>query len=131
VPRKKAEIDPSKIRFVGGKPVIPKKRPRRRKYNNVPTEAEGITFDSKREAMAYLALRLMERSGKISNIRTQVPYRLKVNGALVCTYVADFVYWDKVSEVEVVADAKGYRTDVYKLKKKLMAALLGINVVEL
>jgi hypothetical protein len=101
------------------------------KYKNVPTVVDGIRFASKREATAYETLRLLERAGRLSELRRQVVYCLMVNGALAAKYVADFVYKDAVTGLPVVCDAKGYRTDVYKLKKRLMKLCLGIEVVEL
>ena len=35
------------------------------------------------------------------------------------TYKADFVYFDVKKDRFIVEDVKGYKTDVYKLKKKL------------
>lgn len=34
-------------------------------------------------------------------------------------YIADFVYTDTMTEKVIVEDVKGYKTDVYKLKRKL------------
>ena len=34
-------------------------------------------------------------------------------------YIADFAYTEKKTGKEVVEDVKGFRTDVYKLKKKM------------
>ena len=44
-------------------------------------------------------------------------------------YVADFVYKDAEGN-EVVEDVKGFRTAEYLLKKKMMRALLGIQIKE-
>lgn len=46
-----------------------------------------------------------------------------------CTYIADFVYKDKDGN-EVVEDVKGFRTDVYKIKKKMMRYRYGIEIQE-
>ena len=35
------------------------------------------------------------------------------------TYVADFKYYDVNQQRTIVEDTKGYRTEVYKVKKKL------------
>ena len=43
-------------------------------------------------------------------------------------YIADFVSTE--GGRRAVEDAKGYRTDVYKLKRRLMAELLGIEIKE-
>jgi hypothetical protein len=57
-----------------------------------------------------------------------VRYPLEVNGVPVATYVADFVYSE--AGREVVEDAKGVLLDVYKIKRKLMLALHGIEIRE-
>ena len=46
------------------------------------------------------------------------------------TYRADFYYFDKKQGKYVVEDAKGVKTDVYKMKKKLMRSVHGLNIVE-
>lgn len=108
----------------------------RSKYNNKKIEFDGITFDSRREANRYKALKLLEQSGEISNIERQkrfelIPKQKDANGRAVraCSYVADFVYTDKEGR-RIVEDVKGMRTDVYKIKKKLMLYVHGVTVVE-
>ncbi len=95
------------------------------KYGNRKTVVDGITFASAKEAKRYAELKLMERGEYLSHLRIQPRYPLKV---LVCTYVADFAYMTAMGER--VEDVKGYKTDVYKIKKKLMKAVHGIDVVE-
>lgn len=106
------------------------------KYGNQKTTVNGITFDSKHEAHRYIELMYMERAKLISNLRMQVRFMLVPNqyknGKLVerkAEYVADFVYQDACGET-VVEDAKGCRTDVYRLKKKLMLEKYGIEIQE-
>lgn len=95
------------------------------KYHARKTEVDGIVFDSKREADRYCELRLLERAGVIKDLRRQVRFELVpgyvLNGKTIrpVSYVADFVYVDKMSGEEIVEDAKGFRTDVFKLKKKI------------
>jgi hypothetical protein len=57
-----------------------------------------------------------------------VSFRLIVGGVLVCRYRADFVYVE--SGARVVEDVKGFRTVVYKLKRRLMLACHGIEIKE-
>ena len=71
---------------------------------------------------------LLEKAGEVADIRTQVPFRIEVNGQLVCKYVADFTYRERA--MLVVEDAKGYRTPIYRLKAKLMLAANGIKIRE-
>ena len=119
------------------------------KYGNHKTRVDGMTFDSIREGRYYIYLRDLLRKGEISNLRMQVPFEvvpavyteevvhLKRNDKTVrkCVqkavhYIADFVYTDTASGKEVVVDAKGYKTKEYILKKKMMLAFKGIEIVE-
>ena len=105
------------------------------KYLNKKTECDGVVFDSKHEAARYKELKLLLSAGEISDLRLQVPYELmpatKLNGETFRSikYVADFVYKTK-DGLEVVEDAKGMKTDVYKMKKKLMAYVHHIIISE-
>ena len=103
------------------------------KYGNQKVVVDGIKFDSKKEASRYQELRLLRRAGKIDNLRLQVPYVLidksKYGGAI--KYIADFVYYDNELQKEIVEDTKGYLTDLYKLKRRLMAERYGIEIKEL
>lgn len=98
------------------------------KYNAVRTEADGIKFASKKEAKRWMDLRLLEKAGAILDLKRQVSYELAVNGIMICSYYADFVY-RKGAEM-VVEDTKGVRTPLYLLKSKLMLALHGIVILE-
>lgn len=104
------------------------------KYHAKKTTVDGITFDSKREAYRYLALKGMEEEGAIEDLRRQVRYELvpafDVDGKHYrpVYYVADFVY--RENGHEVVEDVKGMRTDVYRLKSKLFARRYGISIKE-
>lgn len=101
-----------------------------RKYRNVPTVIDGTRYDSAKEARHGQLLQAMLRDGLIADLRRQVTYDLHVNGWLVCRYKADFVFTDCTKNVEVVQDVKGYQTAEYKLKKKLMFAVHGIEIME-
>jgi Protein of unknown function (DUF1064) len=107
------------------------------KMRNVKTVVDGITFDSKWEAHRYTELKLLQMAGQIVRLQWQRPFALVVNDMLVCQYIADFVYERKEqfgtgeSWQRVVEDAKGFRTREYAIKKKLMKACLGIDIVEI
>lgn len=103
----------------------------KRKYGNKFQEVDGIRFHSKHEAGEYLKLKALEKGGLIRDLVLQKPFKLQVNGVLICTYIADFVYYDVKAQQTVVADAKGYRTREYVIKKRLMQAIYGINIFEL
>lgn len=100
------------------------------KYRAVKTEVDGIIFASKKEANRYCELKLLERAGEISNLKLQPEYLIIVNGQEVCKYKADFSYRDEKTVTQVVEDTKGFKTPVYRLKKKLMKACYGIEIFE-
>ena len=102
--------------------------PKKNKYSAIKTEVDGIIFDSKREATRYYDLRIRQRQGLIQNLVLQKKFELVVNGVKIGSYVADFVYTEEGQSI--VEDAKGVKTPVYRLKKKLMLALYGIEIRE-
>jgi hypothetical protein len=116
------------------------------KYHAVRYTVDGNVFDSKKEARRYYELLTLERAGVISDLQRQVKYVLipaqrepdiigprggRRPGKLLereCAYIADFVYLE--GGKTVVEDAKGMRTEVYKIKKKLMLERYGIRIRE-
>lgn len=106
-------------------------QPKKSKYGAVKTEVDGIMFDSKHEASRYRELRLLEQAGDISNLCLQVPFELipKSKYGMPIRYIADFVYSDKNNNL-IVEDAKGVKTPVYRLKRRMMAEKYGIEIKE-
>ena len=100
----------------------------RSKYSNQPIEVDGIKFASKKEAKRYGELTMLVKAGAIKDLELQPRYPIIINGIKVTTYVADFRYANRWGTV--VEDTKGYKTDVYKIKKKLMSAVHGIEIEE-
>lgn len=94
------------------------------------TIPSGEKFDSLSEANRWLELKLLEKAGKISDLKRQVSFELipKQDGERACTYVADFTYYENGKYV--VEDCKGFKTDVYRIKKKLMKWVHGITITE-
>lgn len=105
------------------------------KYRSTRVDAPDGRFDSKHELRAYRALQLREQAGEISDLARQVTFELaptvKIDGRKrpPVRYIADFVY--RENGAQVVADAKGMRTPVYKLKRHLMMTVHGIPILEL
>lgn len=95
------------------------------KYGNRKVFVGAVAFDSRLEARRYHELLLMQKAGIICDLKTQVPFELqpsfKKGGKTVraITYKADFVYIVCGTGKTVVEDTKGFRTEVYKIKKKL------------
>lgn len=109
----------------GGKPS---------KYHNAPAEAAGMTFQSGHEAAGVAGLILAEKQGEIFGLRLQVRFPLPGHNE----YRADAVYvanesvgrWGKMLTVHVV-DFKGYKTEAYRIKKKLFVETYGQDIEEL
>lgn len=103
---------------------------RRSKYGNKRVVINGRKFDSLKEASRGQELELLERTGHIRDLQFQVSLPCVVDGVKVCSYVADFVYVDARTNKRVVEDAKGMKTPIYRIKKKLVFALMGIEIQE-
>lgn len=95
------------------------------KYHNKKIVIDNITFDSKLEAQRYTELKLLQRNGLIKDLQLQPSYELiptfkknKKTYRKAC-YIADFSYYDIELNKTIVEDTKGFKTDVYLLKKKL------------
>lgn len=122
------------------------------KYGNIKTTtSDGITHDSRKEANRWCELLLLQRAGKIYDLKRQVKYilipeqyvyyeRFGKNGRRLkdgkkvlekeCAYIADFVYTDVKSNTVIVEDTKGKRTKDYIIKRKLMLWVHGIRIKE-
>lgn len=106
------------------------------KYHNKKVEFRGFTFDSVKERDYYIYLLDREKRGEVRHINRQYKFEIipsfttpageKIKAI---TYLADFYFFDIVSNSWRVIDVKGYKTDVYKLKKKLLA-YKGIYIEE-
>lgn len=123
------------------------------KYYSIKTRAsDGIVFDSKKEAQRWEQLLLLQKAGKIVELRRQVKYelipaqyrieerysktgkRLKDHKRLIerkVEYIADFVYTDAGTGETFVEDTKGVRTKDYTIKRKLMLLVHGIQIKEI
>lgn len=119
------------------------KQPATQKYSNKKTVVAGLTFDSKWEAQHWIELRLLESAGQIRNLQRQVRIPVVINGTKVCTFIADFTYdarQDRSSLIAgdyvwkpVVSDCKSEitrREPYYRLKKKLLKVVNGIDILE-
>lgn len=95
------------------------------KYHARKTSVDGICFDSRKEADYYCELKILKQAGVVASFELQVPFELipkyKYKGKTVraMKYIADFVVKYVDGHTEVV-DVKGMRTDVYKIKKKML-----------
>ena len=118
------------------------------KYHSKKITVGNETFDSSKEYRRFSELKLLQRAGRISDLRRQVKFILiptqrepDVIGARggvkpgkviekECAYIADFVYVNDKGET-VVEDTKGFKTTEYIIKRKLMLYVHGIRIQEI
>jgi hypothetical protein len=102
----------------------------RSKYGNKKTVYNGREYDSGAEAERAQELDLLIRGKVVREWIPQYPLEIKYADVKICTYYADFkvVYENGDLEYE---DVKGFRTEIYKLKKKLVKAFYGIDIKEI
>lgn len=103
------------------------------KYKNIKVEINGIAFDSKKEAKYYGILKLKEKAKLIDRFEMQVRYDIVVNNQNIGFYKADFVTYKngKVFEVIDVKSEITKKLPVYRIKKKLIKAIYGFDILEI
>jgi Protein of unknown function (DUF1064) len=114
--------------------------PKPQKYRAIRTVVDGITFASKKEAARYSVLLLRQKANEIKELKLQPCFDITIGGEKICTYRADFSYKELDREHvnkggsaywrDVVEDVKGFKTPVYRLKKKLVHAIFRIEIQE-
>lgn len=106
------------------------------KYHNRKCEYKGIKFDSEKERDYYMVLENYVRNGRIKDLELQKSYELiptvRINNKTYRkrVYKADFVYITTNDNKIHIVDVKGFKTDIYKFKKQLMAYKYGIDIEE-
>lgn len=114
------------------------------KYRNVKEKRGALTFDSKKEARHYDDLVLRQNNGEIRDLKLQPEFTLQeafttLEGTRIqaVRYRADFSYTEPITDddgntywVLRVEDAKGVRTDVYRLKRKWFRDKYGFDITE-
>lgn len=88
------------------------------KFNAKITEVDDIKFGSKKEAKYYCQLQLLKTTGEVLQFLRQVPFHLP--GGVV--YRLDFMVFWANGDITLV-EVKGYKTDMYILKKKMVEDL--------
>jgi hypothetical protein len=110
------------------------------KYRAKACQIEGIRFHSQREGRRYLELRQLEKAGEIVHLELQPEFRLYAACELpivegrdplkLGVYRGDFRYVDARNGEVVVEDVKGFKTPLYRWKKKHVEAQFGIEIRE-
>jgi len=103
---------------------------KKNKYRNKRVNVDGVSYDSIAEYERHYILKLLERSGEIS----QLEYHKKKNNLVLqenprIVYEPDFCYYDK-NGTYVIEDVKGAQTKEFILKKKMIISKLETNEIE-
>lgn len=124
-----ARLSPDAQRQIYLKTVAAQReRSAKRKYNNQPTERNGIKFDSRKEAKRYEELMFLRQAGEIDNLKLQPQFTLQESymtpeGERIraIRYVADFSYTQGSQMVVEDVKSKATKTKDYRMKYKMMA----------
>jgi hypothetical protein len=95
------------------------------KFKAKATETDGIKFSSKKEAKRYQSLKTLQNIGEILFFLRQVPFHLPGGVKYVCDFL---IFWANGSVT--IEDVKGFKTESYKAKKKMVEAIYPITILE-
>ena len=99
------------------------------KLNAQKSEVDGIIFHSKAEGRRYWELKMLQRAGEISDLQIQVKFELAPafifdgKKEQPIYYFVDFGYIE--NGIKVYEESKGFKTDVYKIKRKLFLRIIA------
>lgn len=106
----------------------------RNKFGARRTRVGGVVLDSKREALRWVDLQLLQRAGAISDLKRQVKVELiGQNGPLLTRtgrkmrITFDFGYFENGRQI--YEDAKGYPTRDYEVRVAVARAM-GLEIRE-
>jgi hypothetical protein len=103
------------------------------KFKAKPQTIDGTRYASTKEAKRSQELGILQKAGLIRNLLIHPSWPLVVNGHMIGRYTSDFSYYDVEQSRQVVEDVKSPATAKladYRLRKKLMLALYGIQIEE-
>lgn len=102
------------------------------KFKNKKIRIDGIVFDSLKEGDFYRSLKYQKESGFVSSYEIHKKYVFIMNGIRICSYTVDFVVHYPNGKTDVI-DVKSFITRQkkdYQIRKKMMKAFFGIDVIE-
>jgi hypothetical protein len=109
---------------------IYEKNGRKSKYRNIRTaNGDGTVSDSRKEARIDAEFQLLLRAGQLVKVERKKRFPIIFKGEKICDYECDWCITDRAGNVQVI-DAKGLKTAVYRLKKKLMKIINHIDIIE-
>lgn len=96
------------------------------KFKAQVSYSDGIRFSSKKERKRYDELKFLQEQGEVLFFLRQVPFHLQ--GGV--KYICDFMVFWKNNDIDF-EDVKGFKTDMYKVKKKFVETIYPINIKEI
>lgn len=103
-----------------------------KKYRSTKVKIDGFVFHSTKEGDYYRGAKYRIECGLLKSFERQVKYKFEVNGILITSLTVDFVETMPDDTVRVI-DVKSFATKMkkdYIIKKKMMKAFYGIEVIE-
>jgi recombinational DNA repair protein RecR len=103
-----------------------------KKFKNKSITTTDGKFDSELEYCRWCELLILQKAGKITNLKRQVKFVLidkSKHGKEIC-YIADFTYYDGNKHVVEDTKSTATKTPLYRLKKRLLAERYGITIKE-
>lgn len=96
------------------------------KFKAKPQEVDGWYVPSKKEAHRYIQLKQLVKSESVLFFIPQVAFRLPGKTKYICDFV---VFW--ADGFVTFEDVKGFKTETYILKKKIVESLYPIEITEI
>lgn len=105
---------------------------RKRKFHNIPTVYNGRRYDSKKEAHYAQALDILrlakEPENRVVVWFPQVPFKFACGTKMIVDFVVLFA--DKRWEIHEVKGGNATKTQVYRLKKKMLKSEYNLSIKE-
>lgn len=99
--------------------------PKLSKYHAVMEECQGIKFQSKKEARYFRELKARMFAGEVLYFLRQVPFDL-IGGV---KYRVDFMEVWANGTIHYI-DVKGFKTQTYKIKRRMVEDLYPVKIIE-
>lgn len=100
----------------------------RQKYGAV----KSGQFDSRHESRVYGELRLRELAGEIRDLRPHPVFLLFAGGKFVGKFTPDACFRNLADELVVVEAKQPHtRTEAYMLRRRMLKAIYGLQIVEI
>ena len=95
---------------------------KKNKFNAKSSVYNGTYYHSQAEAGYAKTLDTLIKGGKVIKWERQIPIDLIVNDIKICRYYCDFKVWWTDGRI-TLEEVKGYETDIYRFKRRLLEAV--------